>query len=61
MTPETALTLISIAGVVGTAFNMFLSLKISNSIHRVKLWVNENFIAKQDAKLYLKQHFHSER
>lgn len=52
MTPNDALTVISICGIVGTAFNVYLSLKIANSVGTVKLWVREHFLAKEDFYRY---------
>ena len=52
MTPSDTLTILSIAGIVGTAVNVWLSLRIANSITGVKLWVRENFIAKDESWRY---------
>ena len=52
MTPEQTLTIISIAAVIGTGFNVYLSLKIGNSVDKLKLWVREHFVAKSDLYHY---------
>ena len=53
MTPETTLTILSICGVLGTAFNVYLSLRIANSVQGVKLWTRENFVAKDEFGNYI--------
>jgi hypothetical protein len=53
MTPEETLTLLSICGIAGTAFNVYLSLRIANSVTGVKLWTRENFVAKDEISGYL--------
>lgn len=56
MDPQQALTIISIAAVVGTGFNMYLSLKISNSIRGLKLWASDKFVAKDDLRRYIREY-----
>lgn len=48
MTPEQAANYITVVGVVGTAVNVIITLMIQKSILGMKLWVRENFIAKED-------------
>ena len=52
MSPELALTVISIMGVAGTGFNIWIALKISNSVKGVQLWTLENFVAKKHSRYY---------
>lgn len=54
MNLEDTLALMSICAVVGTAFNMFLSLRIANSIGAVKEWTREHFVAKDDLRRYIR-------
>lgn len=53
MTPENALTIMSICAVVGTGLNVYLSLTISNSVLKVKEWAREMFVDKQSFYRYL--------
>ena len=53
MTPEQAAVFISIVGIVGTAFNVWLTVKIKSEILGLKLWVTQNFVAKEDMQSYL--------
>lgn len=53
MTPETALAVMSICAIIGTGLNVWLTLRISNSIMGLKLWVREIFVAKEDMTTYL--------
>lgn len=53
MSPEIALTYISIIGTVGTIANIWISLSLKNSILSMKLWTRENFISKQDDDIFI--------
>lgn len=55
MSPNDALTYITIIGAVGTAANLYLTLKIANSIAKVQLWAKDNFVAKSDLAMYLRR------
>lgn len=53
MTPENALTIMSICAVVGTGLNVYLTLTISNSALKLREWVREMFVDKQTFYRYL--------
>lgn len=53
MTPEQAAAYITIIGLLGTAVNIWLTLSIQKSVLSMKLWVRENFVAKEDLPQYL--------
>lgn len=53
MTPDQAVAIISGVTVVGTLFNIYLTLSIRNSVLTLKLWARENFVSKEDLPQYL--------
>jgi hypothetical protein len=50
---EWAAIYITIFGFVGTAVNVWITLRISNSIRGLKIWVMEKFVSKDDMTHYL--------
>lgn len=53
MTPEWTAIYITVIGAIGTVFNVYLNLKMSGQMDRLKLWVRENFVARNDMTTYL--------
>lgn len=53
MTPEQAAAYITAVGLIGTAFNVYLTIRIKSEILGLKLWVTQNFVAKEDMQSYL--------
>lgn len=53
MTPEQAAIYLTVIGGLGTAFNVWLTLIIRNSVLGLKLWTHENFVSKEDMTTYL--------
>jgi len=54
MNPNDALTYVTLIGAAGTAVNVFLTLKIANSISKVQLWAQDKFVAKEDLSRYIR-------
>lgn len=52
MSPENALTIMSICAVIGTGLNVYLSLKIGNSVLKLKDWARETFVDKEQFYRY---------
>lgn len=55
MSPNDALTYITVIGAVGTGLNLYLTLRIANSIAQVQLWAKDNFVAKSDLAMYIRR------
>lgn len=53
MTPQDALTWITIVGGIGTAVNVILTLIIKSAVSGLKLWAIEKFVSKDDMSTYL--------
>jgi hypothetical protein len=53
MNPEWALICITIIGAIGTGVNVWITLYTSKQILGLKLWVQTNFVAKDDMSTYI--------
>lgn len=53
MNPETALTYITLIGAVGTGLNLWISIRTSNAILKVKLWATDKFVSKEEITNHL--------
>lgn len=53
MNPEWVAIYITLIGGVGTGFNMYLNLKMSGQIDKLKLWATDKFVDKDDMSTYL--------
>jgi len=53
MNPEEALTILTLVGGIGTGINVWITLRTSNEILKLKLWANDKFVSKDDMSTYL--------
>ena len=51
----------TIIGGVGTIANVYLTMKIANSIAKVQLWAKDTFVAKGDLAMYIRRSRATER